>query len=71
MLASSASKRSRRRLLRRGALGLTLVALLAGCGASSGSDAANGKIIAVGAENEYANVIGQIGGRYVSVERDR
>jgi zinc/manganese transport system substrate-binding protein len=28
---------------------------------------ASGVVVAVGAENEYANVIGQIGGRYVSV----
>ncbi len=44
---------------------MTLLALLAGCGASTGSDAANGKILAVGAENEYANVIAQVGGPYV------
>jgi len=31
------------------------------------SAAGTGKIAAVGAENEYANVIGQIGGRYVTV----
>jgi zinc/manganese transport system substrate-binding protein len=39
-------------------------------GASSpagGSSAGGGMIVAVGAENEYANVISQIGGRYVSV----
>ncbi|MBB5888336.1 metal ABC transporter solute-binding protein, Zn/Mn family [Lactovum miscens] len=42
--------------------GLTLVA----CTKSASSDS-NGKIIAVGSENEYANVISQIGGRYVSV----
>ncbi len=29
--------------------------------------ASSGKVIAVGAENEYANVISQIGGKYVSV----
>jgi zinc/manganese transport system substrate-binding protein len=44
------------------ALGLAL----AGCGSSS-SSAANGRIVAVGAENQYANVISQIGGRYVAV----
>jgi zinc/manganese transport system substrate-binding protein len=38
---------------------------LAGC--SSTPTTAPGKVAAVGAENEYANVIGQIGGRYVSV----
>jgi zinc/manganese transport system substrate-binding protein len=45
--------------------------LLAGCGgsssASSGGSSSNGVINAVGAENEYANVIEQIGGRYVKV----
>ena len=40
--------------------------LLTGCGAA-GSPAAGGRIVAVGAENEYANVISQIGGRYVAV----
>jgi zinc/manganese transport system substrate-binding protein len=42
---------------------------VAGCGADA-SDAPTpkaGQIIAVGAENEYANVISQIGGRYVAV----
>ncbi|HTR74714.1 MAG TPA: zinc ABC transporter substrate-binding protein [Solirubrobacterales bacterium] len=39
---------------------------VAGCGGGSHADAsAEGKIAAVGAENEYANVIEQIGGRYV------
>src|SRR5260370_39115616 len=41
----------------------------AGCGASATGDAANSTsvISAVGAENEYANVLSQIGGRYVHV----
>ncbi len=39
--------------------------VIAGVGHASG--AASGLIAAVGAENEYANVISQIGGRYVSV----
>ena len=55
--------------------GLTLGAGLAACGAaskSSGTAAAarsgsGSPIAAVGAENEYANVISQIGGRYVTV----
>ncbi len=42
-----------------------LAAMGAACGPASGSDPS--KIIAVGAENEYANVIAQIGGPYVSV----
>jgi zinc/manganese transport system substrate-binding protein len=41
--------------------------LLAACGASSVANEPGGRIVAVGAENEYANVISQIGGRYVSV----
>ena len=41
-------------------------ALLSGCGAAGSPAAAHGRIVAVGAENEYANVIAQIGGRYVA-----
>jgi zinc/manganese transport system substrate-binding protein len=44
--------------------------ICAACSAGSASTTANtssGKIIAVGAENEYADVISQIGGKYVSV----
>jgi zinc/manganese transport system substrate-binding protein len=45
------------------------VALLASaCSAASGSTHAGGDaIVAVGAENEYANVIQQVGGKYVQV----
>jgi zinc/manganese transport system substrate-binding protein len=43
---------------------LTVVLLLAGCG-STLPVGARGKIVAIGAENEYANVISQVGGRYV------
>ncbi len=41
--------------------------LAAGCSSSLalGTAQANGKIIAVGAESEYADVIGQVGGKYV------
>lgn len=46
-------------------LALAAVALLAGCG-SAGTGGARGKILAIGAESQYANVIAQIGGRYVS-----
>lgn len=46
--------------------GAVLVVALAGCGSSSGAGARD-KIVAVGAENEYANVISQVGGRYVTV----
>jgi zinc/manganese transport system substrate-binding protein len=46
---------------------LLLVLAVAGCRADPGAQAAqHGQILAVGAENEYANVIAQIGGRYVS-----
>ncbi|MBO0702788.1 MAG: zinc ABC transporter substrate-binding protein [Candidatus Dormibacteraeota bacterium] len=46
---------------------VALAAVLAmACGAGSGSGL-TGKIQAVGAENEYANVLSQIGGRYVQV----
>jgi len=42
--------------------------LVTACSASSASsDAPGGQVVAVGAENEYADVIGQIGGRYVRV----
>ncbi|HWH19802.1 MAG TPA: zinc ABC transporter substrate-binding protein [Solirubrobacterales bacterium] len=50
-------------------LALALGLAVAGCGGgSSTADASSeGKISAVGAENEYANVIEQIGGKYVDV----
>jgi zinc/manganese transport system substrate-binding protein len=58
----------------RGAVLAGLVAALAlmaaGCSSGAGAtNSANGEsvISAVGAENEYANVLGQIGGRYVHV----
>jgi zinc/manganese transport system substrate-binding protein len=44
-------------------------ALLAGCSSSLaiGSPDPGGKIVAVGAENEYADIIQQVGGQYVQV----
>jgi zinc/manganese transport system substrate-binding protein len=39
--------------------------LLTGCGAAGSPASLHGRILAVGAENEYANVISQVGGRYV------
>jgi zinc/manganese transport system substrate-binding protein len=45
-------------------------ATLAACSASSATSTASAKtgtVVAVGAENEYANVISQIGGKYVRV----
>jgi zinc/manganese transport system substrate-binding protein len=52
------------------ALGLLAAALAfatAGCGATAAPNVPRGQILAVGAENEYANVISQIGGKYVTV----
>ena len=59
------------------AVALPLAAALLASACSSSSSAAGGsstaaaastaKIVAIGAENEYADVIGQIGGKYVSV----
>jgi zinc/manganese transport system substrate-binding protein len=51
-----------------GACALGAIAV-AGCGTASVaiSNAGSGRILAVGAENQYANVISQIGGRYVAV----
>ncbi|MGD0454532.1 MAG: zinc ABC transporter substrate-binding protein [Solirubrobacteraceae bacterium] len=43
-----------------------LCALIAGCGGLGLSARPGGRILAVGAENQYANVIEQVGGRYVS-----
>src|ERR1700733_11000414 len=50
-------------------LSLAAAAAVAGCGATAAGapTVKPGQIIAVGAENEYANVISQIGGRYVAV----
>jgi zinc/manganese transport system substrate-binding protein len=59
------------KLMATSVVALSIVGVLAGCSTSavgSGSGtAAGGKIVAVGAENEYASVISQIGGDYVSV----
>jgi zinc/manganese transport system substrate-binding protein len=62
---------SRGRLAGLAALGVAaaLAVAAAGCGSSSTSDptTASGAINAIGAENEYANVLSQIGGQYVHV----
>ena len=58
-------------LVRTGAAVAALVSaglLAAGCSPAPGAlTSAGGGIVAVGAENEYANVISQIGGKYVHV----
>jgi zinc/manganese transport system substrate-binding protein len=48
-----------------GLLVIIAAGLLSGCAAAGSPASAHGRILAVGAENEYANVISQIGGRYV------
>lgn len=62
---------SRRRALRLfiAPIAIVVAAALAGCGTDGSrvSGAAPGKILAVGAENEYGDVIAQVGGRYVDV----
>jgi zinc/manganese transport system substrate-binding protein len=50
-----------------GAVAVGLVGGLSGCSTASAAAGTTGKVVAVGAENEYADVISQIGGRYVSV----
>ncbi len=49
------------------ALVFTAGLLATACSPGSASTSASGQVTAVGAENQYANVIGQIGGRYVRV----
>ena len=39
----------------------------AACSSSASGAGSTGKIVAVGAENEYADMIGQVGGKYVQV----
>ena len=61
-------RRSHRVLAAALAVGAALLA--SACSAASGAtraDGSSGTIVAVGAENEYANVIQQVGGRYVQV----
>jgi len=63
------SKRSNRTrwgtLISAATAALALVA--AGCSSSARTPSTSGIVNAIGAENEYANVLGQIGGRYVHV----
>jgi zinc/manganese transport system substrate-binding protein len=51
--------------LRRLAAGAAVGAILSACGAAGVPADLHGRILAVGAENEYANVISQVGGRYI------
>jgi zinc/manganese transport system substrate-binding protein len=54
------------------ALPLTAVMLAAACSSSNGTSnaqtASNSTIVAIGAENEYADVLQQIGGKYVTAD---
>jgi zinc/manganese transport system substrate-binding protein len=65
VVARGSSVRIHRCLVAVAAL-LALVSLGSACGGSS-SASSDGRIVAVGAENEYADVISQIGGKYVTV----
>ncbi len=66
--AAAARRASVRLASLQGSLALAACLALAasGCGATVVT-AGRGRILAVGAENEYANVISQVGGRYVKV----
>ena len=48
-------------------LAAALALVTAACGSSAGAKVGQGQVAAVGAENQYANVISQIGGKYVAV----
>src|SRR5260370_6750590 len=49
-------------------LGVALLASACSSASASGaSESTGGKIVAVGAENEYANVLAEVGGKYVQV----
>jgi zinc/manganese transport system substrate-binding protein len=61
------SRPDARRVLPILCLALLAALAVAGCGGSADGAGSDGKISAVGAENQYANVIEQIGGKYVDV----
>ena len=63
MVRSVAGKRPAVLLLALAAAGIATVA--AACSGSASGASSSGKIVAVGAENEYADVIQQVGGKYV------
>ncbi len=73
MRLRAAARLGRPTVLGMAALAITIA--VSACGSNGGGPAASagaaggspGRITAVGAENQYANVIAQIGGRYVSV----
>ena len=54
----------KRRAVGVGLVAVALAAVLSGC--ANSASASNGKIVVVGAENEYSDVAAQIGGKYVT-----
>jgi zinc/manganese transport system substrate-binding protein len=48
-------------------LPVSVAVLASGCSSAATAGSSGPSIVAVGAENEYANVIGQVGGKYVRV----
>lgn len=64
-VGSSHRRASSRTAIAATALVAILSLLVAACGRPATAQRSHGKIDAVGAENEYANVIAQIGGKYV------
>jgi zinc/manganese transport system substrate-binding protein len=56
---------NRRRLATCAVLLIALAACIAGCAGTGLGARPGGRILAIGAENQYANVIAQVGGRYV------
>jgi zinc/manganese transport system substrate-binding protein len=65
--AARPTPRPAARLNKLPAAALCAAAVLLAAACSSAGASSSGTIAAVGAENEYANVIGQIGGKYVHV----
>jgi len=59
------SRSVRARILRRGRMATVALALLAGGCSARSTPSAPGVVNAVGAENQYADILSQIGGRYV------
>jgi zinc/manganese transport system substrate-binding protein len=62
------SRSGKYRIMAAGAAAAALALVATGCGTGASANASGtGTINAIGAENEYANVLTQIGGRYVHV----
>jgi zinc/manganese transport system substrate-binding protein len=63
----SMTRVGRSRVLAVAGVAAALSLTAAGCSSASGNSSGSGVINAIGAENEYANVLSQIGGKYVHV----